>query len=360
MFKKVEGENSDLIVLNEPIQIPNSENTIEFFELEKLNNEEEFTIGTFNIFRDLFIESNINLKEFDVLKNILSNEYVTLKYKISYEGYINLKLILEYYRLDELYKTECFDEEIDLNGFMEDIISSIKLNYSFFINNNKFVCECVEKFKKDLFLGFLKEGMYIEISNELLLDAEIYQYINGEKKLFAICNRVIIDYERLIVCLCEVLKPSKFNYDNINYNIRINIGDGKELIFKNIPLIQNINKEISYTSFDLNVFKKFNDNIFIKNIEDEYIKIKVNNLNYVSYEDYNKLDISGGIKNNNDYDDYNDDENDYNSQTLLKMSEYLYRNNSDNVIKKYIKANKIKSIKNIDLNNYLLYREMFL
>lgn len=360
MFKRVEGENSDLIVLDEPIQIPNSENTIEFFELEKLNNEEEFIIGTFNIFRNLFIESNINLKEYDVLRNVLNSEYVTLKYKISYEGYINLRFILEYYRLDELYKTESIDEEIDLNNFMEDVISCVKYNQPFLINNNKIICERVEKFKKELFLGFLNEGMYIEIDNELMLDAEAYQYVDGEKRLFTISNRIIIDYERSIIVLCEALKHNKIDFDNILFNIRININNEKELIFKDISLIQNINKEIGYISFDLNTSKKFSDNIFIKNIEDEYIKIKVNNLNYISYENYNALDISSVNKDNDYYYDDEDDDRSYNGQILLKMSEFLYKNNSDNVIKKYIKVNKIKSIKNIDLNNYLLYREMFL
>lgn len=358
MFKRVEGENSDLIVLDEPIQIPNSENTIEFFELEKLNNEGEFIVGTFNIFRDLFIEPNVNLKEYDVLRNVLNNEYITLKYKISYEGYINLKFILEYYRLDELYKTESIDNEIDLNDFMEDIISCVKSSQAFLINNNKIIYECIEKFKKELFLEFLKEGIYIEVDNELFLDAEVYQYVDGEKKLFAICNRIIIDYERSIICLCEALKHNKIDFSNINFNIRININNEKELIFKDIALIQNINKEIGYISFNLNNCRKNNDSIYIKNIEDEYIKIKVKNLNYVSYEDYNSLDINGTIKaDSNDYDDYDTN---YNGEILLKMSDFLYKNNNDNVIKKYIKVNKIKSIKNIDLNNYLLYKEMFL
>lgn len=358
MFKRIEGENSDLIVLDEPIQILNSENTIEFFELEKLNNEGEFIVGTFNIFRDLFIEPNVNLKEYDVLRNVLNDEYITLKYKISYEGYINLKFILEYYRLDELYKTESIDNEIDLNDFMEDIISCVKSSQTFLINNNKIIYESIEKFKKELFLEFLKEGIYIEVDNELFLDAEVYQYVDGEKKLFAICNRIIIDYERSIICLCEVLKHNKIDFSNIYFNIRINIDNEKELIFKNISLVQNINKEIGYMTFNLNDSKKNSDNIYIKNIEDEYIKIKVKNLNYVSYEDYNKLDLSSMIKKNNDYDD--DFDYNYDGEFLLKISEFLYKNNNDNVIKKYIKANKIKSIKNIDLNNYLLYKEMFL
>lgn len=351
MFKLVKEGESHLIILDEPIKISNSENIIEYFDLNKLNDEEESTIGTFNIFKNLMVAPNINTDKYSILADALNNDKITLKYKMAYEEEnILLKIITEYYKSDEISNTEEYIEIIDTKSFMEDTITSLRINNYFFIYDNKLVYEAIESFKKNLYLEFLADGKYIEIDNELCTEAEVYQYNNDEKKVFFTTNRLIFHHSNSILCLCETIKQNKLNFDNTLYTIRVKIDETKELVLKDIELIQCINEQVSYMTFDLHSVRQYHEDIFIRNIENEYCAIKDKDLNYTSCKDYKSFDIKSKNKFNEAY----------NSEPLFKMTKYLKTNNSENAIKKYIKSNKIKAINNININNYLLYKGLFL